>query len=83
MCEALNGVNRPNCSRTPTISVHSMAKMSVEVPQVTLTPADVPGADLCEPYDKHTVPALRWWLLCRGIEAPSSWKKQQLIDRYV
>ena len=59
MCEALNGVNRLKCSRTPTISVHSVAEMSVEVPQVTMTPADVPGADLCEPYDKHTVPPLR------------------------
>ena len=65
MCEALNGVNRPNCLRTPTISVHSMAEMSIEVPH--FTPADVLGADLCEPYDKNTVPALRWWLLCRGI----------------
>ena len=60
-----------------------MAEVSTELPEVTLSAADIPGADLCEPFDRHTVPALRWWLLCRGIKAPSSWKKQQLIDRYV
>ena len=42
--------------------------MSADLPVVTLTAADIPGAHLCEPYDKHTVAALRWWLLCRGIK---------------
>ena len=25
--------------------------------------------------------ALQWWLLCRGIKTPSSWKKQQILER--
>ncbi|KAL5493382.1 hypothetical protein EMCRGX_G014558 [Ephydatia muelleri] len=50
-------------------------------PHVALTAADIPGADLAAPFDKHTVPALRWWLLCRGICAPGSWNKKKLIDR--
>ena len=57
--------------------------MSVDIPLVVLSVADIPGADLREPFEKHTVAALRWWLLCRGFKAPTSWKKQQLIDRYV
>ena len=50
-------------------------------PHVALTAADIPGADLSAPFDRHTVPALRWWLLCRGICAPGSWNKKKLIDR--
>ena len=49
--------------------------------EVTLEAADIPGADLNKPFETNAMPALRWWLLCRGIKAPSSWKKQQLIDR--
>ena len=51
------------------------------VPDVVLTPADIPGADISEPFESHTMPALRWWLLCRGISAPSSWRKKKLIER--
>ena len=28
--------------------------MSADLPVVTLTAADIPGAHLCEPYDKHS-----------------------------
>ena len=56
--------------------------MSTELPTVvTLTPSDIPGAVLCDPFEQHTVVALRWWLLCRGIKAPTSWKKQQVVSR--
>jgi len=48
---------------------------------VTLTAADVPGAELPEPFEVHAIPALQRWLLCRGIKAASSWKKAQLIKR--
>ena len=48
-----------------------------------LTPADIPGADLCEPFQSHTIPALRWWLLCRGVCTPTSWNKKKIIDRYI
>ena len=46
----------------------------------TLTSADIPGANLKELFETHAVPALRWWLLSRGIKA-SAWRKKQLIDR--
>ena len=52
-----------------------------DVPDVVLTPADIPSADLSQPFESHTMLALRWWLFCRGISAPSSWKKKKLIDR--
>ena len=45
---------------------------------VVRTAEDIPRAEL---YMTHPVPALKWWLLCRGIKAPSSWRKRQLIDR--
>ncbi len=48
---------------------------------IALTAADIPGAELSEPWDKHPVAALKWWLLCRGIKAPSSVRKKDLIDR--
>ena len=44
---------------------------------VTLTAADIAGATLSEPLESHAVPALKWWLLCRGLKVPSSWRKQQ------
>ena len=46
---------------------------------VALTEEDIPGAKLDEPVDRYTIPELKWWLLCRNIKAPASWKKQQLI----
>lgn len=48
---------------------------------VTLSESDIDGASLKEPFEKHTVSELRWWLLCRGIVAPTSFKKQQIIDK--
>ena len=49
---------------------------------VELTESDIPGASLNEPLDRHTIPELKWWLLCRGVTVSSSIKKSQLIDRY-
>ena len=49
--------------------------------EVTLTAADIPGAELSEPLDKHPVAALRWWMVCRGTKVPTSMKKKGLIDR--
>ena len=48
-----------------------------------LTEDDIPGASLTEPLERHTVPELTWWLLCRGISVPKSWKKAQVIKRCV
>ena len=50
---------------------------------VTLAESDVPGALLSEPMASHTMPELKWWLLCRGIKVPTSWKKQKLLSRLV
>ena len=44
---------------------------------------DVDGAAIEEPLDARTIPQLQWWLLCHGIEAPSSDKKATLIERYM
>ena len=48
---------------------------------VQLTEIDIPGASLEEPMNKHSIPALKWWLLCCGIEMPSSVRKGQLLDK--
>ena len=52
-----------------------------DLPPLQLTEEDIPGAALQEPLEGHTVPALRWWLLCHGIQAPTSWKKLKLIEK--
>ena len=48
---------------------------------VQLTEVDVPGALLEEPMDKHSIPALKRWLLCCGIEMSSSVRKRQLLHK--
>ena len=50
---------------------------------VDLVPSDIPGAELSKPWEQHPMVALRWWLLCRGISVPTTWKKAKLIERYV
>ena len=51
--------------------------------RVKLTEADIPGASLSEPLETHTIPELKWWLLYRGIQIPISWKKAQIISKYM
>ena len=41
-------------------------EVSAKEVEITLTPWDIPGADLSEPFDKHTVSQLRWWACCVG-----------------
>lgn len=50
---------------------------------ITLTEDDIPGAKLSELWEKHTNQALRWWLLCHGIQVPVSLTKAKLIGRYL
>ena len=38
----------------------------------------VPGADLSKTFDRCTVPDLGWWLLYRGTEVSTFWRKQSL-----
>ena len=47
--------------------------------EVKLDEAFVPGAQLEEPLEAHTVETLRMWLLCHGVEVSASLKKGQLI----
>jgi hypothetical protein len=49
--------------------------------EIVLTAADIPAAELSGPWDKHPVATLKWWLLCRGIEVPTSIRRKELIDR--
>ena len=48
---------------------------------VRLSEDDVPGASLSEPMEKQSVPALKRWLLCRGIQMPSNTRKKELLSR--
>ena len=63
------------------LSAHAATGRSTSLPQVTYSPDDIPGGALPEPFEQHTVSALRWWLLCRGIKVPTSWRKKMVIDR--
>ena len=55
--------------------------MSGAIADTVLTERDIPGASLQEPLEVHNVVALKWWLLCRGVQVPSSCKKPNLIER--
>ena len=50
---------------------------------MTLEEKDIEGASLEEPLDSKTVPQLRWWLLCHGVQVPTSEKKAALIKRCI
>ena len=65
---------------TPAVLCHcrSMAALA----ELTLEESDIEGACLEEPLETHTIPKLRWWLVCHGRDAPSSDKKPALIARY-
>ena len=47
-----------------------------------LSEEDIPGAVIEQP-ENASVSQLKWWLLCRGFESPSSWKKAKLIEKLV
>ena len=47
--------------------------------EVKLDEAFIPGAQLQEPLEAHTVEALRMWLICHGVNVSSSLRKPQLI----
>ena len=54
------------------------ATISIPI-SVELTEEDIPGTALDEPLEAKNNAALRWWLQCHGIEAPSSSNKKQLV----
>ena len=59
----------------------AVASDSATIPLV-LTEQDIPGAALNELLGQHTMPELRWWLLCHGIQVTASLRKNQLIKRF-
>ena len=69
--------------QTMEMSDESSSSLNAALVTIELDESDIPGAVLSAPLENHTVPELKWWLLCRGITPPSSMKKAQLIARYV
>jgi len=55
--------------------------MAVVMESIVLTEKDIPEAMLAESFDKHTIPKLQWWLLCRGVTVKTSVKKAEIIQR--
>ena len=50
---------------------------------VELGENNIPEAALRAPLESHTVPELKWWLLCLRNKPSSPQKKVQLIGRYM
>ena len=69
-----------NSFRVTQRCVRESARMSDSPREVVLSPEDIPGASLSKPYEKYTVAALRWWLLCRGVKAPTSTGDYQQVS---
>ena len=59
--------------RSPPAPTEAQRRMPVTMESIVLTEKDIPGAILTELFDKHTIPELRWWLLCRGVTEVSKW----------
>ena len=59
-----------------------MDKVTASTSVNELTENNIPGAVLHAPLESATVHALRWWLLCHGIQPPSSWRKAKLTEKY-
>ena len=64
-----------------TIIVYYVGMAEAATLVVCLNEDDIPGASLPEPLEKQSVPALKRWLLCRGIEMPRNTRKKQLLNR--
>ena len=56
----------------PSYTFQSMSTTSI--PELTLSPGDIPGAVLSKPYARHTGAALRWWLLAKVWRSRHLWK---------
>jgi len=67
--------------RSLTAPTEAQRGMAVVTERIVLTEKDIPGAMLAEPFNKHTIPKLRWWLLCRGVTVKTSLKKTEIIHR--
>ena len=51
----LNRVNILNHSQEPSIFICAVVLTAKADIEVMLSQADIPGADLCEPFDRHTL----------------------------
>ena len=65
------------------VACNFMMAHSSQATAVELTEDDIPGAKLSGPLEINTNHALRWWLLCRGVQAPASTTKAKLIEKLV
>lgn len=71
-------------TRFYTTEMEASASTSSEpMVELELDEVDIPRALLSEPMESNIAHALRWWLLCRRIKVPISWKKSQLLSRLV
>ena len=57
--------------------------MAAAVTVVELEESDVPGSFLSDLLGAHNVAALRMWLTCHGLQAPSSLRKAELTARCI
>jgi len=66
-----SGDNSSNNDSSPLRSLPAPTEaqrgMAVVMESIVLKEKDIPGAMLAEPFNKHAIPELRWWLLCRGV----------------
>ena len=72
---------RMSCISMSNKDAATRSEAASQAAAVELTKSDIFGVCLDEPMDHHTMPQLKLWLMCRGIKAPSSWKKENLVDR--
>ena len=73
-------INNSLPPRLPPAATETQRRMPVAIKSIVLT-EDIPGAMLNEPFNKHTIPELRWWLLCRRVTVQTSLKKAEIIQR--
>ena len=66
--------------RLPPPATETQRRMPVAIKSIVLT-EDIPGAMLNEPFNKHTIPELRWWLLRKRVTVQTSLKKAEIIQR--
>ena len=59
------------------MKIMSVDTVDASQSSVGLNDTDIPGAHLDEPFETHNVAAPRWWLLCRGVRVPTSFRKHK------
>ena len=57
--------------QTMAMSDESSSSLNAALVTIELDESDIPAAVLSTPLESHTVPELKWWLLCRGIKPPT------------